>query len=314
MTIRNFRGSDIEKIPQIWQKDMPFITVSREYFIRKIVLEDNFLPEGFFAAEDDSTGEILGFVCAVYRRTPICAGIPVETDRGWISAFCVPDRSRCDEIGGALLSAAEDYLFRNGKTQLSTGFFPQYFTQGIEENLCPEYASLFGKHGWNGSRSWSLSMPLNGYSTSGDIRAKRNILENEGIYTGALRDDLLLSLLDPNAPFSNASWSYEFKMRLAELDFGCIRVAALGGKVIGAAACNDRTAPCGRFGPFGVDPSMRGKGIGSVLLDDALCEMKRRGYETAWMQWVGDSGSAYHLYTKAGFTKNNTYLTFTKSL
>ena len=56
------------------------------------------------------------------------------------------------------------------------------------------------------------------------------------------------------------------------------------GKILGFATFNG-VAP-GRFGPAGVDPSMRGKGLGTVLLFDAFQAMKEEGREDAIVHWT----------------------------
>src|SRR5699024_562259 len=40
-----------------------------------------------------------------------------------------------------------------------------------------------------------------------------------------------------------------------------------------------------RFGPFGVDPDERGKGLGKILLNLCLQKMKARGLHGAWFLW-----------------------------
>ena len=56
-----------------------------------------------------------------------------------------------------------------------------------------------------------------------------------------------------------------------------------------------------RFGPFGVSPTQRGKGIGAVLLDRTLATMSRVGLADAWFLWVERDSPAEKLYRRAGF-------------
>jgi GNAT superfamily N-acetyltransferase len=54
-----------------------------------------------------------------------------------------------------------------------------------------------------------------------------------------------------------------------------------------------------RFGPFGVDPSLRSRGVGRVLLARTLVEMLKRGYQAAYFLWTSDN--AARLYAQCGF-------------
>src|SRR5699024_317149 len=56
-----------------------------------------------------------------------------------------------------------------------------------------------------------------------------------------------------------------------------------------------------RFGPFGVDPNEQGKGLGKILLNICLKQMKAEGLHSAWFLWTGDETPAGYLYKSTGF-------------
>jgi GNAT superfamily N-acetyltransferase len=56
-----------------------------------------------------------------------------------------------------------------------------------------------------------------------------------------------------------------------------------------------------RFGPYGVDESSRGTGLGKVLLHDTLTRMRAEGAQSAWFLWTGENSPAGHLYLRSGF-------------
>lgn len=64
-----------------------------------------------------------------------------------------------------------------------------------------------------------------------------------------------------------------------------IHIAVHEGRVVGFS-CHDVTA-LGFFGPTGVDESMRGQGIGEVLLLESLAAMRDAGYGYAVIGGVG---------------------------
>jgi len=73
----------------------------------------------------------------------------------------------------------------------------------------------------------------------------------------------------------NEAWADEAEAAFARQPITCF-IAAANKKVVGFA-CVEATAK-GFFGPTGVDPSQRGKGIGNALLIAALHDLRTQGY------------------------------------
>jgi len=67
-----------------------------------------------------------------------------------------------------------------------------------------------------------------------------------------------------------------------------------------------------RFGPFGVNPDLRSRGIGRVLLAHMLLEMRKKGYHAAWFLWTGDY--AAKLYSQCGFHEVRRFAVLKKDL
>lgn len=84
-------------------------------------------------------------------------------------------------------------------------------------------------------------------------------------------------------------WVSEVTVAMAHQPPGCL-IATLDGELVGFA-CYDATAR-GFFGPTGVAPDHRGKGIGLALLYHTLAQMKAQGYAYAVIGAVGP-GSFY---------------------
>ncbi|MDB5623884.1 MAG: family acetyltransferase [Devosia sp.] len=79
-------------------------------------------------------------------------------------------------------------------------------------------------------------------------------------------------------------WVSEVTVAMAHQPPGCL-VAVVDGKLAGFA-CYDATAR-GFFGPMGVAPEQRGRGIGLALLSATLHAMKAQGYAYAIVGSVG---------------------------
>lgn len=312
MTIRNFSGNDINGLVACFNSALPHDAIDNELFIRKVLLEENFDPSGLFIAEEN--GDILGLVCCVYRKVPIDAHTPINPSEGWINAFAVSEKERFSEIGNALLESAEDYFASHGKSVINTGYYPLYLFQGVSEEHCPEYIDLFEKRGYSSVRSIARRLSLADYMPPENTGDKKRKIEELGIYVGAIKDEHVCSLTDSRESFNSASSAFEFKLRLLDLDRERIRVAAKDGHVIGVCVFGDPYGSAERFGPFAVSREYQGIGIGSVLMNECLSEMKKRGVSGAWMQWTPTSGAADSMYKKVGFKQTKTYVTFGKKL
>src|SRR5262245_28931775 len=86
-----------------------------------------------------------------------------------------------------------------------------------------------------------------------------------------------------NEHFS-VNWASEVSVAITRQPCACL-IALEGGSLVGFA-CYDTTAR-GFFGPTGVHPGSRGKGIGLALLSASLQTMKTLGHAYAF---IGDAG------------------------
>ena len=312
MKIRNFTCKDVDALIDCWNHALPHDTVQKSHFIKKLVLDVNFDPNGFFIVEEAEM--ILGFINCVYRKVAIDGYSGLEENDGWISAFAINDNARFEEVGAMLLQSAERYFLSLGKRNISTGYYPVYFYQGFSKAHWPAYIQLFEKHGYSYYESLARDLNLSNYIPNSNTANKKKALESDGFYIGEIKDEYIYSLINPNEPFNSSCGAYEFKLRLAELDYARIRIAAKDGHIVGVCLFGDPLGSPERFGPFVVSPEYQGKGIGTVLLDECLTEMKKRGLHCAWMQWTPTSGAADFMYQKVGFQTTKTYLTFSKTL
>ena len=305
MLIRNIKSTDIVQIVELWNEALPHEVIDKNQFVKKVLLEPNFSEKGFFVAEEN--GDLVGFLNApCYRKKTVTTG--------HISILAIRDRARVSEIGTLLLDAAEAYHRENGKTHISTGYAPIYFTQGVEKDLCPEYVALYRSRGYEEKESLKRVCDLSRFTYPEQSRIRKAELAKEGIYIGEMKDEYILSLIDPSRPFAKPTWTFEFKQRLADMDYARIRIAAKDGEVIGCCVFGDPTGSPERFGPFGVNSDLQGKGIGKILLHDCFQEMKKRGLQCAWAQWTPVQGAAQNIYDRYGFTKRNSYYMFEKDL
>ncbi|MCL2424718.1 MAG: GNAT family N-acetyltransferase [Oscillospiraceae bacterium] len=102
---------------------------------------------------------------------------------------------------------------------------------------------------------------------------------------------------------TNEGWAYECEKAIFNNPSSCF-IAVKDCEIIGFA-CYDSTA-LGFFGPTGVSPQLRGKGIGKALLGKCLEAMKEKGYGYAIIGYVGDAIDFYQKTVNAVVIENST--------
>lgn len=87
-------------------------------------------------------------------------------------------------------------------------------------------------------------------------------------------------------------WEGECSVALARMPVSCF-VAVADRKIVGFS-CYDATAR-GFFGPTGVDPAYRNRGIGRALLGAALKAMREEGYGYAAIGWPATDAVDFYI-------------------
>ncbi|NLK72480.1 MAG: MarR family transcriptional regulator [Clostridiales bacterium] len=79
------------------------------------------------------------------------------------------------------------------------------------------------------------------------------------------------------------------------------------GKMMGAIAVVGHTDKRAQMRWFVLDPAIRGMGIGSKLMNEALKYCREKGYTNVFLATTEDQKKAINMYLKAGFTKVEEY-------
>ena len=313
-TVRPFEPQDAADFYEDFTRLFPVFSISEDNFFRKTLLDLNFDPTGVFYLLRD--GKKAGMTYAQVRRISYEVGEDVSRTAGTLSFFRIAEDEDLNAGGAAmLLDAAEDFLRGKGKEAVIACGGTCFFHPGFEVNRDRRYISFFQTRGYTGGEHLERRIDLTDYRMPEKLREKRQKLAEEGIYTGALTRELYLSFLTPR-PSAAYGWINQYRKRLlfAPTDFSRVQVAARGFEVIGATMFGDPDSDMERFGPFGVNESERGRGIGSVLLALCLQEMHDRGLKSAWMQSSPAQGAARTVYERAGFRETARFMCLSKNL
>ncbi|MDI7274882.1 MAG: GNAT family N-acetyltransferase [Anaerolineae bacterium] len=297
--IRAYRGSDEAALIELWNATMTHDRVNESVFRTRVLLDANFSSDGLLVAEED--GGLVGFVLSIARQVPLFLQ-GLEPDLGWITAFGVHPERRRRGIAHRLFEQALGRLAGLGRRRLLISpYTPNYFIPGVDVAAYPEALAFLQATGWETvSTPISMRAEYTGLQIPAEILAlERRLAAEEGITVRPVCAADLPALMPFIVRHFGWDWYWFAQEYLLQLlgpgsDEICFLVAARGDEIVGY--CQQRRE---RFGPFGVDPALRGRGIGRVLLFRCLAAMLAQGFHCAWFLWTGEE--AARLYALAGF-------------
>jgi ribosomal protein S18 acetylase RimI-like enzyme len=310
-SIRPFQGCEETALLDLWNASMTHDPINPATFRTKVLLDLNFNPEGLLVAEYG--GRLVGFVLSLVRLVPqFLDGL--QPEKAWITAFGVhPDFCR-QGIGRALFDQALARLAAMGKQEAAISpYTPNYFVPGVDMAAYPQTITFLQVSGWQILyRPISMQVENTGDPIPPEIRTRELALAEEGYAIRPVTSADLPELISFIARYFGWDWVRHAQDYLLEL-FGpgsdqiCFLVATHQGRIVGY--CQQRRE---RFGPFGVDPALRSKGVGRVLLFHCLADMLAKGFHSAWFLWT--DRNAARLYAVAGFKEVRQFAVFKKTL
>jgi GNAT superfamily N-acetyltransferase len=245
-------------------------------------------------------------------------------DHGWIDALVVASAAQRQGLGSRLLTAAENWLRQQGRTQATVGASLRPFAPGVPAELGT--ARFFVRHGYSdldaageARIAYDLAADLSSYRPPSTLR------EVPAAVRPAQRgqEALLLAFLQAEFP---GRWHYEAERLLRHDDgrIGDYMLLWTEGGVQGACLLTfpDSARPIERYYPYslpkpwgqagsiGVSASLRGQGYGSYLLDASLRRLHDNGINGCVIDWTG----LLDFYGRFGFTPLRSYIQLHKRI
>jgi len=259
--------------------------------------EPNFDPEGSRALME---GDRLVGMVAVKRRTAPMDSVPAD-QKGWISALVVDPEAQGRGLGSGLLYDAVSHLRRFSAEPVGIGSDPGHFFPGIPLE-CRHALDWFARRGAEvGHLDCDLvNMDMAVYThPEAALQAHRRAPEVAYRPLAAGEEEAVLAFMRREFP---GRWAWEMEQHLSRGgNPEDVMVAVEGGEVVGFARIHTPAsrrfgpgtywAPLfagahGGLGPIGVGADQRGRGIGLTLLSESLLELRRRGVESAVIDWT----------------------------
>ena len=299
ITIRPFGATDLAPVVALWNRCVTKDPITEERFWQFFLLDHNFDPEGALVAE--ANGRVVGFLQAMYRKYPM-GTLGTDPNTGWITIFFVDPDFRRQGIATRLLETGLDFLRSKGrKVVMCNGYAPYYIFPGVDVEY--EAANAFlQQHGFAVlSEPVAMGMRLEGVRMPEQVRQRYEALKAEGYEVRPFRreDTLpLLAFVEKHFPH----WTTSIIDGLQHNNMETL-IATCNGEIVGYTEWeNTYTDPpkgaAGRFGPFGVAPDQRNKGIGAVIFYTLIERVTGNGHRYLWFGWAG--GRNLHFYERAG--------------
>ena len=293
MQLRCLHRDDRDRVLQIWNAAAPYDRMTDALLEEKIWRDVDADPELALVAA--SAGALLGFGVGVLRKAH-------GASRGYLKLLAVAEGHRRHGVGTALLEALEAGLAARGATSVKVyESAPNYLVPGID-------ARYREAHAFAGARGYrvvgdaqnlevDLAAPVAAGSAPVAVEIRRATPADE---------TRLRALLDTEWP----SWAAEAGAALANSP-PTLFIAKREGRVVGFAAWDANNRGTGWFGPRGVAPDERGRGIGRALLLSCLDDMRRQGHDAAVIAWADNEA----FYARcAGARRARTFIRYEKTL
>ncbi len=306
-----FRGELLDEVVCLLQQTLHADPISRSLFVRKVLIDPNFEPEGAPVALLD--GAVVGFGLSIARRLPL-EDAPPDWDRGYITLIAVHPQHQRRGIGTQILRQMEDYLrSRVRKVVLVSAYAPNYFTPGVDVHAYAGGLQFFLKNGYQEVyRPISMDCNLLNLRIPEWVQQRERELQAEGLIVEHYRPQLIPALFRFLRQEFPGDWQRYARDAIARIEQGDtptrLWIAHERGDVVGYSHFEGE-----RFGPIGVSQSQRGRGIGQVLMYRTLEAMRLQGLHTAFFMW-SDDRTAERLYNAAGFVQTRRFALLRKEL
>ncbi|HZK84084.1 MAG TPA: GNAT family N-acetyltransferase [Desulfosporosinus sp.] len=309
--MRSYEYMDETEVIDLWNSCLTRDPISRDVFHKKVLLDVNFEENLCLVAVDHGT--IIGFILGMVRKYPY-EERGMEPERGWISVVFVHTSFRREGIAKALVEKVEEDMKNNyGKVNISlASYSPNYFFPGPDKEVYGHSIKFFKAMGYEVlGEAVGMDAVLYDFNIPEKVIEIEKNLKVSGYRLERFKEIYSLPLLKFLHEQFPGGWVRNAREALLKNKGVDTIILAFNGDnhIVGYCqrAIDDLE---GHFGPFGVDESLRGKKLGTVLFYRMLFDMYTRGIYHVWLAWT--DGEAQKFYERAGMKVNKKHAVMKK--
>lgn len=309
--LESFQQERFQQVLTCWNQSLIYDGIDEERFKQLILLDENFNPDLFLLAMNDE--KVVGFCYGVRRKIPYLER-GLEENRGWIVIMGVLPEYQNQGIGTMLCDEVEKRLKDMGTKEITLcAYSPNYFFPGIDKRYQQAISFFENRNYVYRAESVSMQRSLWDYHMADQYKEKLASLEKDGIHIIRYNDEYMLPLLKYLLENFGAGWKRNalIAMQKKEAEDTILLVVDEQKNILGFCMRkidgNDA-----RFGPFGVSEHLRSKGIGGVLFEYMMQEMKQKGIYYLYFLWT--DGAAQRFYERHDVKVYRTYQLYRKEV
>ncbi len=293
----NYNQKYLTSLINLWNEELIYDPISRERFLQIIVYDENFDESLALLAVKNK--EVIGFVYGVKRKVSYYTR-GLEPERGFINYIFVKQQYQRQGIGQNLYNLVENRLASLGAKEITLcAYSPNYLNPGVDINY-KKGINFLKNNGYDLEvDAVSMSRNLLNYVMDKKVKDQIKNLKEDGITFIKYQDKYFTKLMIFLEKEFGAGWKRNFILALQndEAKDTVIICIDKNDEILGYCMRkidgNDS-----RFGPIGVATSQRSKGLGGVLFEVMMLEMKKQGIASAYFLWT--SGAAIRFYQRHG--------------
>ncbi|MGV9171529.1 MAG: GNAT family N-acetyltransferase [Promethearchaeia archaeon] len=284
---------NISKIHEMCEQNVRYLSKSLQTF-KRTTLESDLFQEEFSIVVLNKEKQIIGFFLMVFREPFVLKRF---REVAVLKFFVIAEQWQYKGLGSYLLKKlisrienSEHHCFKMKIEVMAS--MPDYWHPGLDPRHTEAFFFL-KKHGFKkkGERV-NLCIDLNEVS---EEKPKSHI---NGITISRAEpdeEDKIVPIKFMPKHYQLSFWPQEIRLSFRNDPITTIVAKNEQGEIIGWASHSIHFPKS--FGPTGVAKEARGQGLGTLLLDWCLWDIKRQGFEEAKIMWV--VGDTIYFYLKS---------------
>ncbi len=276
MKIVKYSPGQFKAAYRICKMGMELDKITEDLLKQKIDDDPDFAPDLTLLAYSDSNKPV-GFIMGVVRKRG-------KEKTGYVKLLAVLKEHRRKGIATALYSQVEQEMKSRGvKLVRVYESYPNYFMPGVDP-FYTEAVCFFERNGFvkfNDCANLKADLVHQDFNTS---KEERKLRQHGITVSRAGKKDFQPMLNWIRRHF--AAWEWEIRAAFENKPVS-LHIAKKDGRIIAFSAHETNNKGTGWFGPMGTGKAARGKGIGGILLKRCLNDLKKAGFKSSVIPWVG---------------------------